>query len=393
MKQIVRKLIFKLQHAVNTKVRKRNQVLICEPWNIESNCVEIANYMVEHYNFPVYYAVPNRLLVHARNLVSKGVQVIDSDTLGFKYLFLTSKYIFAAHWMFPKYYTKDQVIVNLWHGVGHKKIALLRGKPGLFANYTVATSVLTQKAFTESFGNPMDTVLISGYPRNDMMLKAYAERDRLKKEIEGNLSSYNKILIWLPTFRTDTIASHGTDGVAIDNPFQIADFNVAGFNDLLRKHNVLCVVKPHPLDVQRADDHAHSNIMVVNDEWLWKQKITLYHLVACADIVVSDVSSIIVDYMLLDKPVICFSTDFDDYEASRGFYFEDMENWLPSKLIRTEPEFLSYLDNLLLSGEDLWETQRLRLKDAFFAHHDANSSKRLLEMVFQSEEKMQLEHN
>jgi CDP-glycerol glycerophosphotransferase (TagB/SpsB family) len=384
MRQILKKIIFDVQHTVNTGLWKSNQVLICEPWNIESNCVEVANYIAGHYSFPVYYAVPKRLLVHAQNLVSKDVKVIEVDTLYFKYLFLTSRYIFAAHWKFPKYYTKDQVIVNLWHGVGHKKIALLRGKPGLFANYTVATSTLTQKAFTESFGNPMNTVIISGYPRNDMMLRAFADRDKLKGQIDGNLKRYAKILVWLPTFRTDTVASHGSDGVAIDNPFQIADFDIGRFNDLLVKHNVLCVVKPHPLDTKRSDDHSHSHILVVDDEWLWKQKITLYHLVACTDIVVSDVSSIIVDYLLLDKPVICFSTDFDEYEESRGFYFDDMENWLPSKLIRTEPEFLSYLNNLLLTGVDPWQKQRLKLKDAFFTHHDAQSSKRLLEVVFSS---------
>jgi CDP-glycerol glycerophosphotransferase (TagB/SpsB family) len=385
MKGLLKKVLFKINYTLNTGISKKNQVLICDPWNIESNCVEVANYIAEHYEYPVIYAVPKRLMAYAKKLVVPGVLVVENETLSFKYLFLTSKYIFAAHWKFPKFYTKEQVIVNLWHGVGHKKIALLRGKPGMFANFTVATSKLTQKAFTESFGNPMDTVLITGYPRNDIMLRAFKERTALKKQMEGNLDVYDKIIIWLPTFRTDTIASHGTDGVAVDNPFQIAGFDVTRFNDLLRKYNVLCMVKPHPLDFQRVDDHAHSNVLVIDDEWIWKQGFTLYHLTACTDIVVSDISSIMVDYMLLDKPVICFSTDFDEYEDSRGFYFDDIENWLPGKLVRKESEFLEYLENILVTGLDPWEKQRLRLKDEFFTYHDANSSKRLLDVVFSSQ--------
>jgi CDP-glycerol glycerophosphotransferase (TagB/SpsB family) len=384
MKEFIKKMLFQVNYGANTLFRKNNNVLICEPWNIESNCVEVANYLAEHYGRRVFYAVPRRLMALAEKLVGPGVEVVENGSLQFKYLFLTSKYIFAAHWEFPKFYTKKQVVVNLWHGVGHKKIALLRGKPGLFANFTVATSRLTQRAFTESFGNPMDTVLITGYPRNDMMLRAFRERSALKKRMQGNLDKYDKIIIWLPTFRTDTIASHGNDGVAVDNPFQIAGFNVSRFNELLRKYNVLCVVKPHPLDVQRADDNVPSNLMVINDEWLWKQGLTLYHLTACTDVVISDISSIMVDYMLLDKPVICFSTDFDEYEDSRGFYFDDIENWLPSKLIRKETEFLEYLENILRTGIDPWETQRLKLKDEFFTYHDADSSKRLLETVFNS---------
>lgn len=384
MRRLIRKLLFQINYALNSATPKQDQVLICEPWNIESNCVEMANYIAEQDQRPVYYAVPKRLMDHAKRLVHPRVQIIENETLAFKKLFMRSKYIFAAHWKFPKYYTKDQSVVNLWHGVGHKKIALLRGKPGMFANLTVATSKLTQRAFTDAFGNPIDTVKITGYPRNDMMLRAFQERDALKHRMEGDLHKYDKIIIWLPTFRTDTIASHGTDGVAADNAFQIAGFDVARFNRLLKKYNVLCIVKPHPLDVQRPDDQAHSNVMVINDEWLWKQGLTLYHLTACTDIVVSDISSIIVDYMLLDQPVICFSTDFDDYSDSRGFYFEDIENWLPSKLVRKEAEFLEYLENILQSGIDPWEKQRMHLKDAFFSYHDANSSQRILDAVFGS---------
>jgi CDP-glycerol glycerophosphotransferase (TagB/SpsB family) len=382
MKELIKKVLFGLKYGANILIPKKDSVLICEPWNIESNCVEIANYMVEHYKQPVYYAVPKKMMGVAKRLLHPDVHIVENNSSYFKYLFCSSKYIFAAHWQFPKYYTKDQVVVNLWHGVGHKKIALLRGKPGLFANFTVATSKLTQKAFTESFGNPMETVLITGYPRNDMMLRAQKDRIGIKARIEGDLHTYDKIIIWLPTFRTDTIASHGKDGVAVDNAFQIADFNVSRFNELLRKYNVLCIVKPHPLDVQHVNDKSQSNVMVINDEWIWKQGLTLYELTACTDLVVSDISSIIVDYMLLDSPVICFSTDFDDYEDTRGFYFEDIENWLPSKLVRSEEEFLTYLENILLTGADPWETQRMRLKAAFFSYYDANSSKRILDTVF-----------
>jgi CDP-glycerol glycerophosphotransferase (TagB/SpsB family) len=382
MRQRIGKALIKLYKVVNSGLQKRKQVLICEPWNIESNCVEVANCVASKYSYPVYYAVPKNMMVHARKLVFSNVKVIEVDSLLFKYIFLTSKYIFVAHWKFQKYYSKDQSVVNLWHGIAYKKIALLRGKPGMFADFTVATSKLTQKAFTDCFGNPLDTALITGYPRNDIMLRAQKDQTALKMRMDGNLERYDKIIIWLPTFRTDTVASHGTDGVAANNVFQIQGFDVAPFNALLRKHNTLCIVKPHPLDVQWSDDYGQSNVMVINDEWLWKQGLTLYHLTACTDILVSDISSVMIDYMLLDKPVICFSTDFDEYEHSRGFYFEDIENWLPSKLIRDQGEFMSYLENLLIKCEDPSEEKRKELKQAFFEFQDASSTERLLSRIF-----------
>lgn len=355
--------------------------MICEPWNIESNCVEVANHIAEHYKIPVVYALPAKLHGYARKLLSQEISVIDQEGLEFKRAYFTSKYIFSAHWKFPRFYTGNQTIVNLWHGVGHKKIGLMRGSSGIPADFTVATSKLTKKAFAQSFGVPEESVLISGYPRNDIMLRAKKERDTLKSRLNGNLSDYSKIIMWLPTFRTDT-ANNLTNGKPVDNPFQIEDFNTAEFNRYLAEHNVLCIVKPHPLDFQKTDGEKFSNVLVINDDWILAQGITLYHLVACTDIMVSDVSSIICDYMLLDQPVICFSTDFDAYRANRGFYFEDIEAWLPSKLVRTQSEFLNYLDGVLTTGSDPWERQRRALKEEFFTHHDAGSTARLLRQIF-----------
>lgn len=382
MKELIKKILFRLNYATNTLFQKKDHVLICEPWVIESNCVEVANYIAQNYKFPVYYALPTRLVEHASKLVVPGVEIVNDRSLKFRYLFLTSKYIFAAHWKFPKYYTNKQVIINLWHGVGHKKIAILRGKKGIFANFTVATSKLTQKAFTESFGVPQDSVLITGYPRNDIMVRARAKKEALKRKLKGNLAAYDKIIFWLPTRRKDQVGANTVDGVPVDNQFQVENFDVLAFNEFLRKHNVLCIVKPHPFDFREDEDANYSNVLTINDHWIWDQGITLYDLTACTDIMVSDVSSIIVDFMLLDQPVICFSTDIEEYKENRGFYFEDIENWLPSKLVQSQAEFMEYLNGILTTGVDPWEAERLRLKREFFEYNDGNSTQRLLKTVF-----------
>jgi CDP-glycerol glycerophosphotransferase (TagB/SpsB family) len=84
----------------------------------------------------------------------------------------------------------------------------------------------------------------------------------------------------------------------------------------------------------------------------------------------------------LDQPVLCFSTDFDEYKADRGFMYDDLENWLPSKLLRNQDEFTLYLEGILKTGVDPWELKRKEMKNAFFTYHDADSTKRLLEHVF-----------
>jgi CDP-glycerol glycerophosphotransferase (TagB/SpsB family) len=379
-----KKLTFYSNYAANHLFKKSNRVLICEPSNIEANCIEVANFIVGNYKMPVALGLPAELMEYARMMVSPKVEVLDKNSMRFKLLYFTSKYIITAYGAFPRFFTKNQRVLNIWHGLPLKKIGMMRGVRGVPAHFTLATSELTKKTFVAAFGVSPESVIISGYPRNDILLRERIGKVALKNRLQGNLAGFDKIIIWLPTFRTDTVTAHGINGVPVDNAFQIEGFDVSAFNDLLLKYNVCCIVKPHPLDVKRGDDHGQSNLRIISDEWLFKQGITLYHLTACSDILVSDISSIILDYLVLDQPVLCFSTDFEEYKAGRGYIYDDLENWLPGKLLRSQNEFSQYLEGILSSGIDPWEAKRKELKDVFFAYQGGDSTKRLLEQVFSS---------
>jgi CDP-glycerol glycerophosphotransferase (TagB/SpsB family) len=382
VEKVRKKLTFYTYYLANHLFKKSNRVVIYEPSNIEANCIEVANFVVANYKMPVAMGFPKHLINYAKMMLPPEVEVLDKFSMRFKLLYFKSKYIFVAYAKFPKFFTKNQRVLNIGHGVPLKKIGLMRGASGTPADFTLATSELTKKTFVAAFGVSPESVVISGYPRNDLLIRERNDKAALKRRLEGNLGEFNKIIIWLPTFRTDTKGGHGINGLAVDNAFQIEAFDVGAFNELLVKYNTCCIVKPHPLDVKRTDDHAHSNIRIISDDWLFKQGITLYHLTACSDIMVSDISSIILDYLLLDQPVLCFSTDFDEYKADRGFIFDDLENWLPGKLLRNQEEFTNYLEGILKTGVDPWEVKRKELKNAFFTYHDAGSTKRLLEHVF-----------
>jgi hypothetical protein len=382
MNKVGKKLIFYANYFANHLFKKSNRVLICEPSNIEANCIEVANFIVDNYKIPVAMGLPQGLISYVKLMVSPEVEVLDKQSMRFKLLYFKSKFIFAAYAKFPRFYTRNQRVLNIGHGVPLKKIGLTRGAMGIPAHFTLATSELTKKSFVAAFGVSPESIIISGYPRNDLLLRESADKAALKRRLEGDLAQFDKIIIWLPTFRTDTMGGHGVNGLAVDNAFQIEGFDVGEFNNLLIKYNVCCIVKPHPLDVKRSDDHAHSNIRIINDEWIFKQGMTLYHLTACSDILVSDVSSIILDYLLLDQPVLCFSTDFDEYKADRGYMYDDLESLLPSKLLRSQDDFSQYLEGILKTGVDPWEVKRKELKNMFFSYHDAGSTKRLLEHVF-----------
>src|SRR5699024_8224238 len=112
-----------------------------------------------------------------------------------------------------------------------------------------------------------------------------------------------------------------------------------------------------------------------------RQGLTLYQLLGCTDLLISDVSSVIIDYMLVDQPIICVFTDFEEYKKTRGFYFDDIENWMPSRINKTQESFFEHLENILRNDVDPSSEKREKLKNYFFDHHDAGSTERLVRHV------------
>ncbi|WP_433370669.1 bifunctional glycosyltransferase/CDP-glycerol:glycerophosphate glycerophosphotransferase [Actinoplanes sp. CA-142083] len=183
-----------------------------------------------------------------------------------------------------------------------------------------------------------------GYPRNDVLVNPTndSQVDALRKQL--NLHDDRKVLLYAPTFRPEEIAT-GSKGLTL--PFSLDDF-VERFGDkyvlLIRPHYLVSFALP-PM-------YAHSvrNVANVHD---------VTPLMQIADAVITDYSSLMFDYALLDRPLIFHVPDYDDYVgSSRGSYF-DLAEFAPGPLTRTEDELFAALADL---GE---------LKERYAERHNA----------------------
>jgi CDP-glycerol glycerophosphotransferase (TagB/SpsB family) len=392
MKKIIKSIIYKIIIFLNKVLPKSNRVLVQDNFKGASNAIEIANYISEHYEYPVFYIVDKYFKPHAENLVSPNVRLLKRTSLLFVLYRPTSKYILSTHgFSIMRTSGRNQFHVNLWHGVGHKKIRLSMGygEKGIPADITVATSELSRKMFSESFGVSQESVFISGYPRNDLMLRAQKEKQSAKANIKPALDNYDKVIIWLPTFRRKNNGKIIHEGKRdLGNPFNIKDFNTIRFSKLLKQQNTLCIFKPHyTFKANYYDESSNGpgnldNILVIDDQWIYKQKITLYHLLACTDALITDFSSVMIDYSLLGQPIICFSSYLEEFKQNQGLYFENIENWLPTQLIQDEEEFFTSLELILSTGKDPYTGKRKKIRDLYFKYKDAKSSERLSKHIF-----------
>ena len=293
------------------------------------------------------------------------------------YYSVVAKYIFITHGHFIRTIPKNQVCVNLWHGVPLKKIGKLQGLPSRSDSILVSTSEFTREIFFKSFNTPDKNIVITGQPRTDRMLQS--DRSRVLKSVFDDSSGTRRLFVWLPTFRKSIHGKDHLDGTDFDNIFNCTNFSVERFDSLLIKHNATCLIKPHPLSVVPKKFES-LNLVFIDESWLAQRSMTLYQLLGATDGLISDISSVIVDYILIDKPIILLFEDLEVYKQKRGFSLSPIEEYLPADISGNFEEFLMNFE-AVLSGDDPHRAKRMFLKELYFKHSEVGAADRILDLI------------
>lgn len=294
---------------------------------------------------------------------------------------ITARYLFITHGHFIDDIPKSQICVNLWHGVPYKVIGRLDGKPGRRDTMVVATSAMTQDIMARSFGVERSRVVVTGQARTDRLF--VKDRALRRGQVLPELAPGTRLLLWLPTFRATTHAGGRADGIDAGNAFNCGGFDEEKFNHFLAAHDCVCFLKPHPMAI-RGEQRSASHLKFIDENWLRDRGTTLYEFLGLMDGLVSDISSVIVDFMLLDRPILLLFEDIQAYESSRGFSFNPIREWLPAPVTT---HFDSFMDEMaaFARGEDRHRERRHRLATLLLEHRDAGSTCRILDLALRTD--------
>lgn len=225
-----------------------------------------------------------------------------------------------------------QKIMQLWHGmplkiIGTEEWRIKRGKitffkciktafrrfamPYEFLSYemTLSTSDLYSNIMSKAFNLPKERVWQLGLPRNDYLLNPPAH-DNLITQI--NQSYHNPIVyLYLPTWRESF-----DDANMAFNPFTNCDLEL--LNSVLEQKNAVLLYKGHFLGTDNAKAIRLSRIITITDN----DYDDLYTLMHDVDILITDYSSVYIDFIVTKKPIILFPFDQAEYLRNRPLNFE-----------------------------------------------------------------------
>ena len=184
----------------------------------------------------------------------------------------------------------------------------------------------------------------TGLPRNDELYHVTPNEIGSLKDKLG-LPRNQKIILYAPTWREST--DNGKT-CAIKPPINIKKWETElkdNYIILFRMHAYTNQLLGLEFNDTIRDYSAYPN---VND------------LFKVADILISDYSASMSDYAILERPVLCFTYDYEQYRDERGLYL-DFDKDMPSGILRTEDDVLKYIKNMDYEKE--CEKTRIMIKE------------------------------
>lgn len=317
----------------------------------EGNAVEMVRVSASRYPGRVFWLVSD--IVEARQVLTAcdadpngRVEILSHRSLRAMWRFVTAEVSMFTHGLYGNPTpVPGKTMVNLWHGGGFKGaiMADVRGRPTIRSHYLVASSRQFGILRAQECALPPSGLLFTGNPRIDQFSRSGAPIDRI------GLSPERPFVVWMPTFRKNKgrgLTESWTDlqhNVTVDLATGIG----AGVAVLTQELGIDIVVKPHPQD---AESRAIVGAVVVTNEDLSAAGIQLYELLGASSGLLTDYSSVWVDYLALDRPIGFFVPDEAEYSNGRGFSPSDALDWLPGNRVSTVDDFRDFGRDVLARG-------------------------------------------
>ncbi|UFS69769.1 CDP-glycerol glycerophosphotransferase family protein [Geomonas sp. RF6] len=243
--------------------------------------------------------------------------------------------------------------MSLWHGSPLKRIGQDTHEGSAFqtdSDLVVASAGLFVPILSSGLGVSSDRIVCTGQPRNDWMLGGTPAGNRA--------AGFSPYIMWMPTYtisRGSPEVGKGYKGKDFDvstdsfGVLNLSDFPV--LDSHLGSRGMKLLLKLHPYDVRNdLEWPSYENIVVIkwNDERILGSG--LYSALGNSEALISDVSSVIFDYMLTGKRI---GIDRSIAEKSlRGLAFSLDFSEFNSFDISSKSDFFTFIDTVAHSSSE-----------------------------------------
>lgn len=259
--------------------------------------------------------------------------------------------------------SRKHLVVQLWHGIPLRRIGRLFSRETWWAAETpkyaamVASSERERGNLAEAFAPvPAEQIWVTGLPRNDFFL---GDESALPPDYRAHLAELRRqlagrrLVLYAPTWR-DNEADH----------YRFSPEERQRFAEVLRRHHAVLGVRGHSNVRHLSTYTAGSDVAEIVSMNQYPDVNVVLRETA---VLVTDYSSIYLDFVQTGRPVLHFTYDFDDYLSKRIGFFYELDEAFAGPPLLTFDQLLPRLEEALGSGvTDLGRYQRVH--DLFHQH-------------------------
>jgi CDP-glycerol glycerophosphotransferase (TagB/SpsB family) len=286
-------------------------------------------------------------------------------------LLLRAKYIFVETDLsqISKYILAYQPwkikVINLWHWEPIKKIwfdanilssqkkkniILFLLYKNFFNNKVILWSTCSYKSQenlnNSQLTNKFKTTWLS---RNDI----FFDKNLITKDIKKDLNLENKkIILYTPTYR---------DNWKNYTPIK----NIKILNNFLGKNNYILLIKAHHWD-EKINIIESSNIINISNN-----KYDIQELLYYTDILISDYSSLYIDFLLTNKLILFYPYDKKEYLKNRNLYFKYEDVTIKETTANNEKELFNIIKNIdSIKDKKVYKDKYNKIKNLFHKYQN-----------------------
>lgn len=329
----------------------RPHVVISGMPTTEGNATEMVRATARRYAGRVYWLVPDvlvaRRLLVAEDLAGSGtVEILAHRSFQAVVRTVTAEVLMFTHGVFGNPApVRRKTMVNLWHGGGIKGnlMAFEDGEPIIRSDYLVAGTARIGAILARQSRVSNDRLLVLGNPRVALFGRPF---DPAVLESLG-IPSDRPFVVWMPTYRRNR--GHGLVSGWSEVGTETSGLNttVALGVEALTRSNLTVVIKPHPQDLESL---SVPGACIVTNSDLADAGVHLYQLLGASAGLLTDYSSVWIDYLGLDRPIGFAVPDLESYTDQRGFDPPDSLDWLPGDKVLSGDDFAAFADDVREGG-------------------------------------------
>ena len=382
--KVKRKEISKTKYKMFRKLPINPKRIMFESlWSKQFNCNPRYFYEYINENYPDYECIWSFDDEH--KVITGNAKRVRKHSLKYYYYLATSKYLMDNANFENDFVKRDeQVYIQTMHGTPLKSFGL-----------DIPTEFVTEKSKQDFINrcNRWDYLLVQsdyvaglskrcfdydgeilklGYPRTDILYSKDNPDEINKIKEKLGLPLDKKVILYAPTWR-------------MRNDFDLM-LDLKSFKKSLSDEYVLVLRMHHfagsQLDQLESDDFVYD----------LSRYRSMEELYLVSDILITDYSSAMFDYAILDRPIILFTYDMDEYVNSiRGTYF-DLEEYKPGPILYTSKE----VENAIINMDEIeeeYKEDRHKFQKKFNQYESANSSELIFNKAFKNDDGNKVKEN